>query len=222
MQQLQLVIWSCISAGILEWNLIDALSQDASATAGDLKRHQLRHSGVKPHRCIEPGCEYATTTSSQLKAHQRRHSGVKHHRCIEPGCEYAATTTGQLKVHQRRHSWEKPHRSIEPGCEALRRIRVTKVANTIQALLILCMYMYKHIIVIYILHWVFSTCTFLRSALYPLPPPCLHLLLLPVLTCRPPPPLLHSSCALCVILQEITSSRKHYCEYTSGVKTVAV
>ena len=48
-----------------------------SAQAGYLKRHQRKHTGEKPRRCIEPGCEYASATASVLKRHLRIHTGDK-------------------------------------------------------------------------------------------------------------------------------------------------
>uniref|UniRef100_A0A3P9D180 Uncharacterized protein n=1 Tax=Maylandia zebra TaxID=106582 RepID=A0A3P9D180_9CICH len=73
--------------------------------SGNLKTHQLIHSGVKAHSCEL--CGQSFTQAGHLKTHQLIHSGVKAYSCDL--CGKSFTHAGSFKRHQIMHSGVKPY-----------------------------------------------------------------------------------------------------------------
>ena len=54
---------------------------------GNLKIHQTKHSGDKPHKCSEVAMQFRWEMS--LKRHKMIHTGIKPHRCKDCGKQFA-------------------------------------------------------------------------------------------------------------------------------------
>jgi len=79
--------------------------------------HARTHTGEKPFRCNEKGCNYASAQSHDLvKHHMRKHTGEKPFRCNEKDCNYACVQSNDLVKHARTHTGEKPYRCNEKDC----------------------------------------------------------------------------------------------------------
>lgn len=52
-----------------------------------LKRHQKRHTRVRPHACTYKGCDKKFAETSTLKRHIQAHLGSRPYKCGAPGCE---------------------------------------------------------------------------------------------------------------------------------------
>ena len=80
---------------------------------GNLKKHEITHTGEKPFKCNHPGCDKAFTQKGDLKRHVRVHTGEKPYKCKHPGCKRAFTTSSSLKAHKRkRHPKKKTLRDF--------------------------------------------------------------------------------------------------------------
>ena len=65
----------------------------------NIKRHILRHLGIKPFKCQYKGCDYNCVDSGALNRHIRRHLGIKTFKCEYKGCDYKCVDSGSLKRH---------------------------------------------------------------------------------------------------------------------------
>src|SRR3990167_5083430 len=76
---------------------------------GDLAKHEVIHTGEKPHKCTHKGCTEAFSDPSSLKYHIcSKHTGEKSHKCTYDGCIEAFVTACDLKRHIYTHTGEKP------------------------------------------------------------------------------------------------------------------
>jgi len=62
-----------------------------------LKNHQFEHTGVKPYRCSNEGCEMSFLTLSNLKAHIKVHAGYT---CDVKNCNKHFPTWSGLRKHK--------------------------------------------------------------------------------------------------------------------------
>ena len=69
-----------------------------------LKRHELTHTGERPHQCGE--CGKTFLTANELRLHTRYHTGERPYKC--DACGKAFIQSGYLKSHMRIHTGEKP------------------------------------------------------------------------------------------------------------------
>ncbi|KAH8306517.1 hypothetical protein KR018_005890, partial [Drosophila ironensis] len=72
--------------------------------SGNMIRHRLRHTGIKPHKC--PECEATFYTQKELASHSICHTGRMP--CICEVCGRPCRDRGVLTAHMRRHTGERP------------------------------------------------------------------------------------------------------------------
>lgn len=66
--------------------------------------HERAHTGDRPFRCTESGCDKAFATGYGRKAHVRTHTGEKPYKCPEETCGKSFKTSGDLQKHVRTHT----------------------------------------------------------------------------------------------------------------------
>nr|CAI5855698.1 unnamed protein product [Callosobruchus analis] len=87
------------------------VKEQVISQAADLKRHQVKHTGLKQFQCQHCGKQFCTR--SGLEKHVVQHSDkpriatVKNFLCMV--CGKGFTASPSLKVHMRRHTGETPH-----------------------------------------------------------------------------------------------------------------
>ncbi|KAK7879026.1 hypothetical protein WMY93_030779 [Mugilogobius chulae] len=78
-------------------------------TRYQLTRHELCHSGEKPHKCAVEGCSQAFVTNASLKNHTSRfHKQEKKYKCNFQGCEEPFNKRNQLTAHMFVHTKSLP------------------------------------------------------------------------------------------------------------------
>ncbi|TPX44992.1 hypothetical protein SeMB42_g03428 [Synchytrium endobioticum] len=71
------------------------------AKKGDLHRHELIHSGARPHVCEE--CGKSFIQRGALKTHERVHTGEKPYECPYRGCRKRFSDPSQFSRHKKTH-----------------------------------------------------------------------------------------------------------------------
>uniref|UniRef100_A0A672ZMU9 General transcription factor IIIA, b n=1 Tax=Sphaeramia orbicularis TaxID=375764 RepID=A0A672ZMU9_9TELE len=88
-------------------------------TRYQLTRHELSHSGEKPHKCLAEGCTEAFVTNVSMKNHMARvhQHQEKHYRCNYKGCGKDFNKRNQLSAHMYEHNQLLPFHCKFSGCE---------------------------------------------------------------------------------------------------------
>ena len=73
--------------------------------AGNLKKHNITHTGEKQYSCSQ--CDKSFSEVGYLKKHMRIHTGEKSYSCSQ--CDMICNEVGQLKAHMRIHTGEKTY-----------------------------------------------------------------------------------------------------------------
>ncbi|XP_063244703.1 zinc finger protein 543-like [Bacillus rossius redtenbacheri] len=71
----------------------------ASAGKSMLRMHMRQHTGDKPFKCTEGGCDFRTGDHNSLRRHVMRHTGERQYAC--PHCSYSAIQASAYKYHLR-------------------------------------------------------------------------------------------------------------------------
>ena len=100
----------------------------AFSLSGDLKRHEMTHTGLKQFKCDV--CENAFARAATLKIHKMRHSGEKPFPCDICGAAFALNS--RLKRHKMSHTGERPFRCDICGHTFIvsRDLKVHKMTHT--------------------------------------------------------------------------------------------
>ncbi|CRL01483.1 CLUMA_CG014387, isoform A [Clunio marinus] len=86
---------------------------DKGYLSSHLKIHRT-HSGEKPYKCSQPGCEKRFADRSNMILHNRLHSGVKPFACTL--CPKRFSKKHHLGTHMNYHTGNKPYICINTGC----------------------------------------------------------------------------------------------------------
>ena len=82
----------------------------STATACNLQKHARSHTGEKPYKCSESGCDYSSTQAGDMKKHiMYIHTGEKPHKCEVDGCGYESAQRGHVRSHMKsKHGLDLP------------------------------------------------------------------------------------------------------------------
>ncbi|XP_061144996.1 zinc finger protein 384-like [Syngnathus typhle] len=67
-----------------------------------LQQHNRIHTGDRPYKCTNPGCEKSFTQLSNLQSHRRQHNKDKPYKC--PNCNKGYVDAASLEVHMSKHT----------------------------------------------------------------------------------------------------------------------
>ncbi|KTG31728.1 hypothetical protein cypCar_00019707 [Cyprinus carpio] len=86
---------------VVPYPLLASGPDQAVTIAKEGKTYRI-HTGDRPYKCAQPGCEKAFTQLSNLQSHQRQHNKDKPYKC--PNCYRAYTDSASLQIHLSAHA----------------------------------------------------------------------------------------------------------------------
>ncbi|UYV64053.1 hypothetical protein LAZ67_2006405 [Cordylochernes scorpioides] len=81
-----------------------------------LEAHFRYHSESRPHKCLQPMCDWAFTSAYKLARHLETHWGHKKYTCEEEGCNKQFTTLYNLNYHKKLHERPSLFPCMAPDC----------------------------------------------------------------------------------------------------------
>lgn len=86
-------------------------------TNDDLKSHHISHTNNRPFKCNFENCNYAAKTKISINAHKVIHSTIKEYKCEFQDCKFETVHKSSLEGHMLQHTGEKPYQCSYPGCD---------------------------------------------------------------------------------------------------------